>query len=79
MSLELINSFQAAEKGLGMATQRAIAAVRSQVMEDIRQERRNEQDPETAILRAQKKKSNGVTTESSDKKVSPAVNSLQRL
>lgn len=62
-----------------MATQRAIATVRSQVMEDIRQERRNEQDPETAILRAQKKKSNGVTTESSDKKVNPATISLKSM
>lgn len=51
-----------------MATQRAIATVRLQVMEDIREERRKEQDPETAILRAQKKKSNGVTA-TSDKKV----------
>jgi hypothetical protein len=71
------SSPQAAEKDLGMATQRVLATVRAKVMEDIRQDRRNEQDPETAILRAQKKKSNGVTA-SSDKKVRRTVCDNQR-
>ncbi|GHJ85795.1 hypothetical protein NliqN6_2197 [Naganishia liquefaciens] len=65
---EMLQRRRAAEKDMGMATQRAIATVRLQVMENIREERRKEQDPASAILRAQKKKSNGVTA-TSDKKI----------
>lgn len=62
-------NLQVAEKGAGMATARALAEIRANIMEEIRQERQSEQDPESAILRAQKKKSNGVTESSSSKKV----------
>ncbi|KAJ9093119.1 hypothetical protein QFC19_008462 [Naganishia cerealis] len=65
---EMLQRRRAAEKAFGgTASARQLAEIRAKVMEDIRSHRQAEQDPETAIVRAQKRKSNGVT-ESSNKK-----------
>ncbi|KAJ9108840.1 hypothetical protein QFC21_000160 [Naganishia friedmannii] len=66
---EMLQRRKEAEKNAAVnATARGLAEARASIVEKIRLERQAEQDPESAILRAQKKKANGVTESSSSKK-----------